>query len=393
MKLSRYYSKYHILCRQIFRLSFTVILLIFLLIVLLFPNSSIVVSQTSSTVVINEIMPHPSSGSDWIEIYNNSGADIDISGWSVSDSTSDPKGERIKTFPSGTVVEGDDPDGNNFYYFTVGNRLNDAGDVIKLYNPDSQPIDEKEYTGDPGIDNAHIRYPDGLDSWVITTKPTPGAKNVRQDPVTSSQDQQQAEPTISFTAPPSVTAGVEFSVTVNLSNFESGTYYIKVRVWQGESDKYGNTLGSSGWLTQGAEWSKFPTVSIPSSGSSSATVKAKVDDDAPAGRYEIQVRTHKDSENYDSPKKPLAVKAAPSISKESAATGTTVNSDNSGDTENSVTAVASSDEGQVLGEESNPKEEFQLNFYIIVGIFGLIVGSGGLILGFRYLKNSSVAAM
>ncbi|MEX1068507.1 MAG: hypothetical protein WED08_01735, partial [Patescibacteria group bacterium] len=48
---------------------------------------------------------------------------------------------------------------------------------------------------------------------------------------------------------------------------------------------------------------------------------------------------------------------------------------------------------ETLGAEAPAeKEDFQLNFYIIVGIFGLIVGGGGLVLGFRYLKNSSVAA-
>ena len=52
-----------------------------------------------STVVLNEIMYHPSdeASSEFIELYNQMGVDMDISRWSFAD------GVQF-TFPEGTVV-------------------------------------------------------------------------------------------------------------------------------------------------------------------------------------------------------------------------------------------------------------------------------------------------
>ena len=100
MKLSRYYSIYHILCGRIFRLSFIAILLICLLAILLFSRFSVVVSQTTSTVFINEIfydMNVPvqkpiecttSSWFEWVEIKNVSSDSVGLSGWKILDNNS-----------------------------------------------------------------------------------------------------------------------------------------------------------------------------------------------------------------------------------------------------------------------------------------------------------------
>ncbi len=54
-----------------------------------------------STVVINELMYHPrvEDGPEWIELHNQQGVDMDISGWRLD-------GGVDFTFPEGTVVAG-----------------------------------------------------------------------------------------------------------------------------------------------------------------------------------------------------------------------------------------------------------------------------------------------
>ena len=40
----------------------------------------------AGTIVINEIMPAPASGNEWVELYNPGTTPIDISGWKIDDS-------------------------------------------------------------------------------------------------------------------------------------------------------------------------------------------------------------------------------------------------------------------------------------------------------------------
>ena len=120
-------------------------------------------------------------------------------------------------------------------------------------------------------------------------------------------------------------------------------------------------------------------------------MKAKVDDDAAAGSYKIKVRANKDGDNYDSAEKALAVKSAPAVVSSSESAGSS-DSGASGEPTAYSYETGENPAGEVLGESSSPDKPFQLNFYLIVGVFGLIVGVGGLVLVFNYRRNSSVAA-
>ena len=60
--------------------------------------------QADSIVVFNEIMYHPAgddAGLQWIELYNQLGADVDLSGWSLN-------GGIFYEFPTGTILSGGD---------------------------------------------------------------------------------------------------------------------------------------------------------------------------------------------------------------------------------------------------------------------------------------------
>ena len=39
-------------------------------------------------VVINEVMPNPTSGTEWIELYNKTSREIDLTGWWLEDGSS-----------------------------------------------------------------------------------------------------------------------------------------------------------------------------------------------------------------------------------------------------------------------------------------------------------------
>jgi hypothetical protein len=142
------------------RIILSKILIIFIL--LSFP------SFISADVVINEILPNPSTGSDWVELYSD--ADSDISGWILDDegTTTD-----IYTVPSGESVG---PSSNNFYIIDSGTRLNKSGDTIYLYNSSRSEIDSYQYSGYLGDDISFGRYPDGMVDQMKCT-PTKGSAN------------------------------------------------------------------------------------------------------------------------------------------------------------------------------------------------------------------------
>ena len=391
-------------------------LIILGMIILLVPwfTPSVVFSQSYSPVVINEIfydlnvpVQKPSecttsSWFEWVEIKNVSSDSMGLLGWEIKDnnSTDELSGEipqqefavivaRESCFRalypdfSGTLIN------LNSY---IGNGLGNDGDVLSLLEGSMEKYQKDYSSGAAAKDYSFALRSDG--SWGQAI-PTPGMENVfasSETIRTQPESEPESQETTTFSAPSIFVAGQEFSVTASLSNFESGTYHVKVLVGKDGKFNYGNTKNGSEWLTQNGTWAEMPSVSVGSSGSASKTVKAKVDDDAVAGSYKIKVRVNKDGDNYDSTEKPLAVKSAPVVLEEVTTTGTTEKSESSGNTEESYVVTSSSEEGQVLGEEFHQEEEFQLNFYFIVGIFGLIVGSGGLVLGFRYRRNSSVAA-
>lgn len=94
---------------MIHRIALSVLLLI---IITLFACKKIY-EESSSDVVINEIMPVNSTivadnygeYDDWIELFNLSGTAIDLSGYYLSDNKKKP---GKWTFPQGTIIAGND---------------------------------------------------------------------------------------------------------------------------------------------------------------------------------------------------------------------------------------------------------------------------------------------
>ena len=158
-------------------------------------------------IVINEIMYNsPGNDEEWIELYNNSGSAVDISGWYIQDNstTSTPL-----TLPGGTSLGADQyftiaiaTDGN--FPFTpdfdgtdlINWALNNGGDEVNLYNLGGILVDHVAYDDedpwptapdgggptlaliDPAFDNSLA------ESWDASEQDggTPGAINFPPDP-------------------------------------------------------------------------------------------------------------------------------------------------------------------------------------------------------------------
>lgn len=125
--------------------------------------------DTASPVVINEFT---SSDDDTVELYNRSDADVDLSGWILTDdafvmehydSTAD---EEKYVFPTGTVLapgqyllltKGDGEDQHPF-------GIKSGGETLTLISADGEKMDQVTYQTDQAADS-FCRLPDGSDAW------------------------------------------------------------------------------------------------------------------------------------------------------------------------------------------------------------------------------------
>ena len=133
--------------------------------------------QQNPMIVINEVESNdPGGGKDWIELYNNSTGDVDISGWIISDDKGLARLEDHTTnpFPSNTIIKAGeflvidveaDP-----YGFGLGKN-----DEVNLYDKDKNLIDSMSYTGHAA--DTLGRIPDGTGEFVETIS-TKGSANV-----------------------------------------------------------------------------------------------------------------------------------------------------------------------------------------------------------------------
>lgn len=127
----------------------------------------------ASSIVLNEIMPHPSPGNDWVELYNPTADSIDLTRWTLTDSTS-----TMKTL-SGSITA------NGFITFDLSNRLNNSGDSIYLKDSTGNEIDNYSYNSDPGLNQSIGRSPDG-NNWTILTSSSKGSTNGEPAPTPTS---------------------------------------------------------------------------------------------------------------------------------------------------------------------------------------------------------------
>ncbi|OGV91541.1 hypothetical protein A2783_03470 [Microgenomates group bacterium RIFCSPHIGHO2_01_FULL_45_11] len=161
-------------------------------------------------LVINEFVPNPSEGNEWIEIYyTGSEANLSLDGyWFDDDATLMVDGVVQK----GTADSGSDPieltgiiTPGNFLAIDLGGNpvINNSGDTVAIFDPAGNLIDSYSFseTVDKGF--SFGRTPDGSETWTASLSPTYGAANQ----VPSSPTPTPApSPTVSPTAKTSTTS-------------------------------------------------------------------------------------------------------------------------------------------------------------------------------------------
>jgi len=126
----------------------------------------------SNSIIINEILPQPASGSadEFIELYNSGSVEVDLSGWQIDDIASG--GSSPYTVPVGTIIIAG---GYLSFYNTVDHiSLNDSGDSARLIDPNGDVKSEISY----GKSNRGQSYSKFGDNWQWTTALTPGGENI-----------------------------------------------------------------------------------------------------------------------------------------------------------------------------------------------------------------------
>lgn len=118
-------------------------------------------------VVINELLPNPTEGADWVELYNTTNQDINLDGWILDDEGTKTNMVEIKDVTISAYT---------FWLFEVGSRLNKSSDTIYLIDDKGLTVDEYQYTANPGTDTSLGRMPDGED-WGTCSEATPETEN------------------------------------------------------------------------------------------------------------------------------------------------------------------------------------------------------------------------
>lgn len=151
----------------------------------------------SDELEITEILPNPNgtdTGSEWIEIHNNSDEDINMGNWQLDDSEN---GSKPYTFSDETTLN------KNSYLviFSKESKLNlgNKNDEVRLFAPDGDTIDEVAYDSAPsGMSYAKLQFirdkrpiaslipPSNTEEkWEWTNKITKGAENPKYETFTA----------------------------------------------------------------------------------------------------------------------------------------------------------------------------------------------------------------
>jgi comEA protein len=116
----------------------------------------------SDKILVNELLPNP-AGSDtneWVELFNNSDLDVDLSGWKISDAD-----DHIFIIPDGTKILA-----NNFFVVKnmSGVSLNNDGDLIKILQPDDNILHSATYGAGAEDNYCWARNESGDFEWTTT---------------------------------------------------------------------------------------------------------------------------------------------------------------------------------------------------------------------------------
>jgi len=142
--------------------------------------------RAEKTVVLNEFLPNPFGddcelqglAGEWVELYNNSDAEMDLAGWYIKDAQDHAIViDNSNTHTDSTIIG---PKGSGSEWLVVflnGCILNNnGGDTVKLYHSAGSLADYYSYIDSTPEGKSYARYPDGSGPWYDPV-PTPGGPN------------------------------------------------------------------------------------------------------------------------------------------------------------------------------------------------------------------------
>ena len=108
---------------------------------------------TPGQVLINEILPSPSSGPEWVELYNTTASTINLGYCFIDDI---PAGSTAYQIPAGTLIPA-----HGFWTLDQTSYFNNTGDDVRLLDEDASTVLDAYTFGNTGYDLAWYRFPDG----------------------------------------------------------------------------------------------------------------------------------------------------------------------------------------------------------------------------------------
>lgn len=128
-----------------------------------------VASSPLNDVVINEFLAAPSSGPEWVELYNPTAIPIDISGAYIDDING---GGSPKQIPANTIL-----DGGDYYVHEMNNLFNNGGDDVRFLLPDGSTVVDSYTYSSTSSGSVWYRSGDGADWSATMGSPTKGTAN------------------------------------------------------------------------------------------------------------------------------------------------------------------------------------------------------------------------
>ena len=122
-----------------------------------------------ANLVINELLANPASDftNEWVEIYNPTGADVNLTDWRLKDAANPAK----SLTGLGIISAG------GFQIYTDNSWLNNTGsETLQLLYPGTNVVDEVTYSGTTP-DKSYGRETDGGLPWKTCGSPTQGSSN------------------------------------------------------------------------------------------------------------------------------------------------------------------------------------------------------------------------
>ncbi len=136
-----------------------------------YQTCSVYCQATAGQVLINEILPAPSSGgSEWVELYNTTNSTINIGYCYIDDIAG---GSAAYQIPPATLIPS-----HGFWTLDRTNYFNNTGDEARFLKENASTILDLYAFGNTGQDLSWYRLPDG-GTWAAspTASPTKGARN------------------------------------------------------------------------------------------------------------------------------------------------------------------------------------------------------------------------